>query len=94
MFELFGLFVAFLLIAGVIVGLATVIGILKLGFEIALLPVTLAIGAVKVVLALVVCALFLAVGLPLLIVCCVLFLPLLVLGAVVCGGAALVGCCF
>ena len=90
---MFELFFAFLVLAGLVGGIVLAIGLLKVGFEIALLPLTLIGVAIKAVLALVGVVLFLAVGLPLLIVGFVLFLPLLILGGILFGSMALVGVC-
>ena len=90
MFELFGLFVAFLVLAGVVVGLVMVAGLFKLLFHAALLPVTLAFAAIKFVLGAVAVLFLLTVGLPVLILGFLLCLPLLLFGALIWGAGCLV----
>ncbi|HVS02935.1 MAG TPA: hypothetical protein VMT16_09210 [Thermoanaerobaculia bacterium] len=89
MFELFAL----LLIGGIALGAALLIGVLlKVVFHVALLPLAMVLWAFKAVLAVAAVALLLTVGLPLLLLAGVLLLPLAAIAALVWGGIALVGC--
>lgn len=97
MFEIAGFFLLLAVVGCVFVAFALVAGLVKLVFDVALLPVTLAVGFVKVVvvavLALVGLVLLVTVGPVLLAVAAVLtvvFLPLLILGGMVWGAFALI----
>ena len=97
MFEIAGLFLLLVVVGCLFAAFALVAGFAKLVFDIALLPVTLAVGFVKVVvvtvLALVGLILLVTVGPVLLAVTAVLgvvLLPLLILVGMVWGAFALV----
>jgi hypothetical protein len=88
MFEIAGFFVLFLAVAGaVVLCLGLLAGLLKLVFDVALVPVALAVGLVKLIvlpiLFLIGLIVMVTVGPVLLALAAVFGIPLLVLGGVV-----------
>ena len=90
MFELIALFALVVTVAMVVAMVSLTVGLAKLVFKVALIPVALVFGVFKVALGALGIVLLLAVGVPVAIAGFFVLLPLLLLGALLFGGACLV----